>query len=454
MNGRSTPNFTKAMIASALRVLSRIPLPIVASIYAAVYFLTYQFLVSMRYGYMQFNRIDDDWILLRVIAAIAPAFLMSRTIEKCTDILVYFFYVFVYVPSMILAGSVVANSALPGSDYVEVTAFMFGSMVLLVLYTRVRYSVKAKKSSFYSPNMLIPLAWFMIGMTLTTIVIYYGFSLPIIDSIYLYDSEDLERRSAKVGFAYYQYFLYWTRGVFAPILLLYYLLRKDYLRSSTVIFFYLIVSSAFATKMDLVTPVLLIAFFVLLFSARRRNRPPKLLIPLLLIAVCLLMIPVLFLSIGNEDLVNHFTGLINMRTFSVQAQNLYKYLDFFSKNDLTYMTHIGFLSAWYPYQYELPSLINFAYGGGNLNSHFWSTEGIAAFGMLGIILSTLIVISVFFIFDSLAKNLDLKVGVFLLSAQGIAFCNVPLSVFLLSGGFIFLGCLLWMFRVEELFRPK
>ena len=165
---------------------------------------------------------------------------------------------------------------------------------------------------------------------------------------------------------------------------------------------------------------------------------------LLVSSVVLLYLPYIFYFFGLSLYGDALTGILNTRLFAVQGQIFYKYVDFFQKEPLIYFSHIRLFDAWYPFKDILPVLMKHSYGGGNLNSHFWSTEGVASLGIVGIILSSVLVFGVFLIFNSFTASKDKRVIAFLLSSQCIVFCNVPLSVFLLTGGFLLTGFIAYL----------
>ncbi len=80
------------------------------------------------------------------------------------------------------------------------------------------------------------------------------------------------------------------------------------------------------------------------------------------------------------------------RIFVSQPKNLLMYLDFFSNNRNTMMTHIGIIGKLTQNNDNIFDLIANVYRGGSPTSNVYAVEGIAAFGVWGIFFSTFLII--------------------------------------------------------------
>ena len=114
------------------------------------------------------------------------------------------------------------------------------------------------------------------------------------------------------------------------------------------------------------------------------------------------------------------------------------YQEFFSENNLIFMTHIGFLSSFYPYDEILPKILRSNFVGGNQNSHFLSVEGFASFGVLyGPWISFTFASILLSFMNYQFKGLRLcQFSLCAILPLSLAFCDQPLSTSMLSGGLV------------------
>ena len=129
---------------------------------------------------------------------------------------------------------------------------------------------------------------------------------------------------------------------------------------------------------------------------------------------------------------------VNLRIFCIAPLTIVQFLDFFETNPLTFMSHVkGFnLLIEYPYIQDVGKYVGrFHYGGGiNVNSGLWATDGIAAFGIVGIIISSIICSFIFWVLDSASVGLNPKFVSLSLGFIAMTFPNTSLFTNFITGG--------------------
>ncbi|MER8727138.1 hypothetical protein [Mesorhizobium sp. M0195] len=84
-------------------------------------------------------------------------------------------------------------------------------------------------------------------------------------------------------------------------------------------------------------------------------------------------------------------ALIYMRTLGIQGAMTGVYADVFSRSPLTYWSHVNIINMIvdYPYKAPLGYVVGSSLVGGtgfNANANFWATDGVAAYGMAGVVM--------------------------------------------------------------------
>lgn len=191
-------------------------------------------------------------------------------------------------------------------------------------------------------------------------------------------------------------------------------------------------------KSDLFSvPVVLCAYFV----AERLGRRLGLIIAGGCAGVFVLVEEaVKFAEATHAKIVDGILFIVVTRTFAMTGMVSGEYEDFFHHQPLTHLTHakpFNLFSAS-PYQYGLGYEIGAFYKGGsallNENGHFWAGDGIAGFGIPGVVYISLLVALVFWLIDYAGKGHRLWFVAAWISYIGIVLANNSILTTLGSGG--------------------
>lgn len=258
---------------------------------------------------------------------------------------------------------------------------------------------------------------------------------------FIEDREDLYDLRADlnvVGGTIVVYLIFWQKCVILPFLMVYALIKKNIFKFAFVfagfIFIYMIDQQKLTFVMPLLTVVL---FFILRFFPNFYKKG----FHIMLLGAMVIFPYLLYMLKDKSDLLYELAALVVMRTQCIEGIELNTYLRFFGHdgaiNPYTYYTHIGIVNALtgaYPYDTSLGHAVT--YHGANANGCFWLMDGIAAAGLWGIVISTL----VFIVFKSFFNNAESRVNVSMFSVISLfsmsMMVNVSLFTAIFSCGFL------------------
>jgi hypothetical protein len=151
-----------------------------------------------------------------------------------------------------------------------------------------------------------------------------------------------------------------------------------------------------------------------------------------------LMFGLLLKAAGFHTIAYWYVAVVHMRTFSIPAQMMAQFYKFFDQHPLTYLSHAKGFSIFItnPYGMDIPRTVGtFFYGSPvGANSGFWAGDGIAGFGLPGIIIMSSLCAMLFWLFDNLCRRLDPCFVIIAAGFLAISFTNTSLFTTLSSGG--------------------
>jgi O-antigen polymerase len=135
--------------------------------------------------------------------------------------------------------------------------------------------------------------------------------------------------------------------------------------------------------------------------------------------------------------------LVFFRSFGLAGLLSAQYFYFFEHNPYTYYSHLKVINWFlhYPFRYPLGTELGYYYYDPlvDTTAHFWATDGLAALGLPGILLISVICAFLFWFVDSVAKRHDPRFAGMVLFYATYSLANLSLFTTFLSGG---LGLLL------------
>jgi len=253
---------------------------------------------------------------------------------------------------------------------------------------------------------------------------------------FLQDSEtmyDLRAENSMGG----NYLVAWMRSAFLPLLLVCYLRNHSYEKYAMVFIAYLSVYMIDYQKMTFLYPFLLTGLY---FLASRGKRGFSEKFHIVLIAI-FIIVPLLLISNLSNPTVYAIAAIFIMRTQCIEGMVGSTYFNFFCLHDhpYTYYNHINVVNAL-THANPYPQSIGLAVtgGDGNANGTFWLMDGVAAWGIMGIIIISVLFILFKSMFNSIGKKYEITFCVPVLFFGIQAMINMSLFTALNSCGFILL----------------
>lgn len=254
------------------------------------------------------------------------------------------------------------------------------------------------------------------------------------------DLYDLRANLKVVGGTPVVYLIYWFKNVILPILLVSSLIRKEKLHVFIVFTGCIIMFMIDQQKITFIVPFAILILY-LIYEKKRlffRNSFHN------FILLILIIVPFLCFQFKDvSDIAFELAAILIYRTQCIEGQELNTYFRFFGCDGLhpyTYYSHIGMVNMFtnsYPYG-DVPIGQVVTQGGSNANGMFWLMDGIAAGGIYGCIIISII----FLVFKSFFNGIKYRCSpelfaVFSLFAMSMTM-NVSLFTALFSCGLLLL----------------
>lgn len=173
------------------------------------------------------------------------------------------------------------------------------------------------------------------------------------------------------------------------------------------------------------------------------SRPQSVVAPTLLLSlVGLLLVGYVVGHIASAQVAKLYIAVVHFRFLTVPPLTIPQYYDFFQNHPVTHLSHVSGLNVLlqYPYETDIPYTLGtyFYHVPVGANSGFWAGDGIAGFGVGGIVLMSVVCALVFWLLDTCSAEFNPRFVGSTLSYCIVFFGNVPLFTTLVTGGLGFL----------------
>ncbi len=401
------------------------------SAFVALYQWAYIHFLSPTYSSYGFDYqpVPNFYVTLAWVFAILPSLWMPARLTRASQLAYWILYLTVIIPSMFVPLLAGLN---PPDEIVPLMVSMCAGFGILGLgYV---FPLHSFRSSAISPATFWKgFAIFGAACTLALVVSFWG-NMHLVSFADIYD---VRENSQDTGGAVLNYALMWSYGAIYPFLIawgLYYGKKLFFLLGSLG---QVLVYSCFGTKASLLS-IVFIAGLYCLFRLGRRPFPLKLVwaIAGVFFVLCLIYT----VEEESPDLVTlTLMFLVMFRSFGLSGLLSGQYFYFFQHNPHTYFAHLKVVNWFvhYPYRYPLGTEIGFYYYGGarvDTTAHFWATDGLAAFGLPGILFASAVCAFLFWIIDSAASRHDVRLAGLVTFYATYSLANLSLFTTFLSGG--------------------
>lgn len=398
--------------------------------YAIAYFVCYVYFLNFHFGYFGFELYPQStgFIVLSLGLSVVPV-ICYRGLRAISSVLATFTYLLVYVP-IVLTFAVGSNRSNEEILFIQII-FMLCMCVIFMS------DVIIVKNPF-DLRLGIDLAkWVLVFTAVSTLymLFVYRSNLRFVSFAEVYDQRFA---NADLGQGILErYVTAWLYNVMIPLCLAYGLVSKKYryfwIGTAACVTIYM----ATAAKGAIVLPIVFPGVFLLFARNRLRS------IFGVLTAALAVTTLVLTLVQDTTSLMFWVSSLVLMRTIGVAGLLTRTYYDFFLTHPHTEYTHIGIIgkvTGAYPYDVPVGNAVGAYYWSWdmNANANFWATDGIAAMGMLGVVVATLGCLLLFAVMNTATRTHDKLFVVLCFLPFLMQLFNASLLSSIWSGGGFFL----------------
>lgn len=367
-------------------------------------------------------------ITLLYALALLPSLILPVALKRPSNLLCWIFYIIVYVPSVLSVGFR-QDPSYNGWALLGALAAGF----LIVAGSRF-LPLPAPSRDVVSP----PVFWLVFAalycICTVEVLRAFGSHLRLVSFVGVYD---LRMEAREVSSLSADYLLPLLSNICNPLLMTIGLFRRRPSLFAAGAAGQLLLYMTAAMKSIVLSPLVILAMFIVL---RRRSAVTWIVLgAVVLVAGATLL--ALTAPVGTEMTSPRMvvSSLILLRTFGIPGSSTALYADFFSKNPLTYWSHVRGIRSivHYPYSLAVPYVIGGAYYGGeeiSANAHFWAQDGIAAYGNAGVVIISLLVVVVLWLLDLSSRHLNPRFVMVFASMFGMTMTNGSIFTNLLTGG--------------------
>lgn len=381
--------------------------------------------------------------------SLIPAALFPLESPRPSRIFVLVQFFVIYIPSTYLA----FHSSLPVLDAqqrLSLCLAMFAAMLILIWSQRA-WPLLEVRAIRLSPSVFWALVYAGGAGCLLLLVVLFRGSIQFVSLADVYLVRDRATEVlASSGSKFGPYAFVWLNNVFLPLIFVHGVMRRRVPQLLAVVAVYAFLFGIWASKASLLAPIMLALVFV--FLARK---PGRMHVNFTLGLTAMLLVPVLLpfeTGIGQLAKV-WWVSIFHMRTITVPALLESQYLAFFTDHPLTLGSHLTGVSAIVPYQYDydIPRTVGYYYYGDLMtaNANFWAQDGIAGFGLFGLMAMSLVAAGVLWLLDSIAYQLPPRLVLTALACVLLSFANASLFTTLLTGGLGLMLLAFWCFPSGE-----
>ena len=421
-------SINKQQPSNSLRLLT----VIITVLYVIEYHYIYENFVAFYFGYADINyqTLKDGRYLPLILQASLPI-VFFKGVRNFSSFFSFFIYVLVYIPFV----DALYTCGLPDSISTPYGVLFFLCMSLFFITDDIsigrRFVVRNKR--------LIPFHVFeliTVGILLICVISNIG-NMTFVN--FLTDASDLYEKRAEYTSSGLSriifYFVLWLAHFLLPFLSVVYITNKKYVKLSVVILASVLVYMINMQKATIIIPILI----VLAYSFYRKFE--KSLIKIIPSAFIVLLLTLsLFLYLKSDiPLLFGIAAIFIMRTQCIEGMEFDRYMHFFEveNNPVTNYSHIGIINSItnsYPYPESIGRMV--AGDVGNANATFWLMDGVAAGGLVGVVVISFVFIIIKGFFNSIGKKYNYMIVIFSMLFVFSAAANVSLFTVLLSEGFI------------------
>lgn len=414
-----------------------------ACIYALAYDFMYENFIYKLFSYIgnvDYVEMSMENRILWILLSILP-FAAYKGLTKLSSFFVLFIYLFVYMPFVHAIFVAYNISQLQTYSYCLVMMTIMISLFKIGGDWAILRDIVVKPQMSLRTVEIITLALTILYVAIAHNSMHFVNIFTQSGDMYAYREQNSEVESLG-GIAYVQG---WLFGAFYPFLLVRYLKMKRRKMAVLPLIGYFLLFAVDMQKMTFLMPFALIFMYYVI--SLNEDKICNYLHSFMM--VCILIISLVLYIFQDDKIVFTLAAIVLLRTVCVAGWLTQFYIHFFNENPYTYYSHINivnYITESYPYTEPLGKVV--AYGSQNANANFFLTDGVAACGLVGIVIVGLLFAVILMFINSISARYK-KTDMFIMFMPTIAyFLNASIFTTLLSSGLFILIILVACFKDE------
>jgi hypothetical protein len=384
-----------------------------------------------------------DMITTAFLMNVVLGFLVNPVYRRPSQLFLVIQLLVVFLPASIICLNV-TRPELAFEQLFELVIALFVGMLIQTLFSGGPAGRPAAQTRVRTRKMLHLLFWFACAMLFAAILSLGDiFSLTDFDSMY----EQRDILDERATGALLRYGISWLVSFVIPVLAIAALQLRGARRARLLLFCamaYFVIFGLTATKTSLFAPIIVLAIYWTLAPTRLSFVKKFVFGFTAIVTIPLVLVEFDFLNAVTPL----YVAVANFRIFAVPQLLYVQYFDFFNNHAHTLGSHISLVSSLIRYPYEEPVFLiigEYFYPGSNMtaNAGAWAQDGIAGFGLIGIVLVSILITAIMRVLDRASRGHDPKMVGGAMAMLTLFLCNASIFTTLLSGGLITAIFLLW-----------
>ena len=413
------------------------------TVFSIFFIWTYQYIhinyLCEVWSYMRYfkNELDFSQVFLTYIVALFPIYFYSG-LKQISSYFSIIIYIMCYVP-------IVVTLSYNNTDELGYNTVLLHQVVLA--FSMSFFFLVDKIKTIKSKRLIlnIPIFWFHVFTILTTLYLVYKFSGNM-RFVGFEDIYDLRSENSQFSDPISQYLTMWATYLIYPIYFSLGLVKRQKMYLLIGILGHIMIYMISGAKASILMPVIIFLIYIVVTKIKYLSFSQSL--AFFVSSLSLLLFKV------DVDSLFLFRSIFLMRTLSMPGYLFSNYLSFFSNHPYTQYSHIGIVNSFtnsYPYG-DIPIGVvigDYDMTNANANANFWATDGVAAYGLMGIVIITITMIVFFIVVNNLLKDKKTIFSYLVFTGTILSLLNVSFFTTLLSSGLLLLVLFVYAFDFEE-----
>jgi hypothetical protein len=445
---QSIPNSRDAIRKISLREILHLSLPLTVLLYCACFHYAYVEWVSPVWAYegLTYTAPTPGLLAIAYLLPLLLTLVSPRRIEKPSHAVYWILFFIVYVPGTLVSIFLQLDG---GFALLALQLCLAGGMLIIALSSRMP-SLTFRRYPL-APEVFWGLFWafYLIGNVTMFVVYRNNINFASIDTMYSVRHESSKVLGDNPVTGYISQML---ANVLNPLLMAHGLMKRKKALVVAGSLSQILLYSIFANKLALLSPVVIYGLYYTL-KKDWGGWVPK---ANLFLAVGFFSLTTLVIGNG-AGLIFNVASVAIVRTFAIPGMLVGQYQYFFENQPHTYLGTVNGLNLLVPDPYSLPlgmevsafygNKANSERGRDNENANLFATDGIAAFGLPGILFAGILCALTLWVLDGCTRTYALEFSIPPLTMVAYSLTSVSIFTTLLGN-----GLLAWM--ILFIFMPR